>query len=118
MSEDLGALPWSELIAMRQNPKNSSMAEQLRLAPAEHRAYAREHVLDSPVLGTVGMLAAIPGYSLAKALRLLPKDKLMTPASIEEMAEGYRGLQEGLTAALRGSTLEDLYKRAPDGPAK
>jgi len=78
----------AELIALRDSPN----ADQSRLGPLEHEAFAREWVKDNP-LALFSLLAAIPGYSAAKGLGLV---KGRSPASLEEMAGGYRGVWQGL----------------------
>lgn len=70
------------------------------LAPYEHRAFAREYMKENPVKG-LGLLAAIPGYQVAKGLGVLGS---RTGASQPwaQMKAGYTGMGEGLLGALRG----------------
>jgi len=69
-------------------------AEQDVLGPLEHGAFAREWTQENPVVAVPSLLASIPGYTLAKLLGL---QNGRSSASIDEMAEGYRGMWEGLT---------------------
>lgn len=63
------------------------------VAPQEHRAFAREWTQDNPMLAVPSLLAAIPAYSAAKALGLIHS---RTPASLNQVTEGYKGVAEGL----------------------
>lgn len=92
---DLGAARMAlmgrhELQAAR---KGKSSREQARMAPFEHRAYAREYVQDKGVRGAASLAVAIPAYSAAKALGLT---NARSPASVEEMKQGFMGIREGL----------------------
>jgi hypothetical protein len=77
------------LYAMRE--KNPQLTEAL--APAEHRAFAREWVRENPYLAFPSLLFAIPAYQGAKALGLRPQ---ATKPSLAQMAEAYKGMWEGL----------------------
>jgi len=75
-------------------------AMQSVLAPYEHRAYARERVANNPAMAAFFTLA-IPAYSAAKASGLIKSDSpYASPASLAEMAHGYRGMWEGLSQFL------------------
>ena len=63
------------------------------LGPAEHRAFAREWTKEQPLIAAPALLASIPAYTGAKALGLT---KARSPASLNEMAEAYRGMWEGI----------------------
>ncbi len=63
------------------------------VAPQEHRAFAREWTQENPYLAVPSLLAAIPLYSAAKRLGVI---RARTPGSLNEMAEAYRGVGEGL----------------------
>lgn len=65
------------------------------LGPAEHRAFAREWTQEQPLRAVPSLLAGIPAYTGAKALGLT---KARSPASLNEMAEAYRGMWEGLAS--------------------
>ena len=79
----------AELYRQRMQPG----ANQQNLGPQEHQAFAREWTRDNPWLAVPSLTAAIPMYSGAKALGLT---KARSPASLDEMASGYRGMWEGL----------------------
>jgi hypothetical protein len=72
--------------------RNAPGADQSRLAPFEHRAYAREQAQRSP-LSALGMLGMIPAYQLAKLLGLHGS---RTGPSLEQMRQGFVGVGEGL----------------------
>lgn len=90
---DLNGQTHAVLSALRN--RTVDPAEQRRIAPAEHRAFAREWTQEQPLLAVPSLIAAIPTYSVAKAAGIL---RARTPASLDEMAEGYRGLGEGIQA--------------------
>jgi hypothetical protein len=97
-ARDLAGMSHAELYARREKARGPG--EQKRLAAYEHRAFAREFAEESPVKAAVSLPIAIPLYSAAKALGV---DKVFgtdeskrTPASMEEMKQGFLGLGEGL----------------------
>jgi hypothetical protein len=89
-------LSHEELYRMRDAPG----ADQGMLAPAEHRAFAREFTRESPLRAAVSLPFAIPAYTAAKALKLHPS---RSPASFAEIGAGYAGLWEGLQELLGGA---------------
>lgn len=78
----------AEIIRLRDSPG----ANQAHLGPLEHEAFAREWVKDNP-LAVLSLLPAIPAYTGAKALGLVEG---RSPASLEEILAGYRGMWQGL----------------------
>ena len=66
---------------------------QAILGPLEHQAFAREWTQANPWVAAPSLLAAIPAYTLAKSMGLL---NTRSPASLDEMASGYRGMYQGL----------------------
>lgn len=87
--ELLAQLSHEELYRARAKPG----ADQGMLAPAEHRAFAREFAQESPVRAAISLPFAIPAYTAAKAVGL---QNARTPPSLEEMGAGYTGMLEGL----------------------
>lgn len=85
----LDQLSHADLYRMR----NAPGADQQLLAPAEHRAFAREFAQESPVRAGLSLPFAIPAYTAAKALGLTDA---RSPASLDEMFAGYHGLAEGM----------------------
>jgi hypothetical protein len=67
---------------------------QRLLAPFEHQAFAREWTRENPYLAVPSLAAAIPVYQGAKLLGLGGPDA--TPASLDQLFAGYRGMMEGL----------------------
>ena len=83
---------WLNLWRQREaDPSNVEM--QRHLGPLEHGAWAEMMVSQNP-LWSLSLLGAIPGYTAGKALGLL--GPTWSPASVDEMAEGYRGVGRGL----------------------
>lgn len=68
---------------------------QQQLAPYEHRAYAREEVMDNP-LNALKLAFMIPGYQAAKNSGLWPSDSSTTPASMDQLTQGFAGVGDGL----------------------
>ena len=91
--QNLESLPWDDLIRMRlQNPTDA------RIAPYEHRAYAREQVTQNPLMAPVyGML--VPGYL---AMKMLTGPGRGTPASMDQLKQGLLGTGEGFLAGIKG----------------
>lgn len=87
----LAGMSHSDLYMKRAYAK--TRAEQDRLAPYEHRAFAREFAKESPLKAAASLPFAIPAYTAAKALGL---QKARSGASLEEMRQGFMGLAEGL----------------------
>jgi len=80
----------AQLYAMRQNaPKDA----QSLIGPYEHQAFAREFAQESPISAAISLPFAIPAYTAAKALGL---QKTRSPASLDEIIQGYKGLAQGL----------------------
>jgi len=81
----------ADLLAARSNTKDPQ--EQIRLAPMEHRAYARERAAEDPFSAALTFPLLIPGYYAAKKSGL---QDARTPASLEQVQQGFAGLGEGL----------------------
>ena len=87
--DQLNKLSFSDIRGLRDQPG----ADQNLLGPAEHRAYAKDTVMQSPVLGTAQMALAIPAYTAAKAVGL---QSARSDASFKEMGQGYAGIWDGI----------------------
>lgn len=105
MTRALSALsPHAELLGAR--GRTTDPRVQAELAPMEHRAFAREFAQESPIRAAVSLPFAIPAYTAAKAVGL---QNARSPASWEEMKQGFIGLNEGLgVEGLRQSILQKL----------
>jgi len=90
IAEALTKAPHAALFSLREQVANP--AQQIELAPLEHRAFAREVVAENPLMA-ISLLFGIPAYQVAKRLGLRPN---ATPASQEQLIQGYKGLGEGL----------------------
>ncbi len=82
--------PWSELIQLR---GALSPEYQVPIAPYEHRAYARMWAQEDPLRAAAVAPFFIPGYQATKYLGVMHG---RTPASWDELWQGFRGLGEGL----------------------
>ena len=91
----------ADLLSLRNSLANDDPRHR-EIAPFEHRAFAREWAQESPLLASASLPFAIPAYTAAKALGAV---SARSPASLDEMTEGYRGLGEGLLESLRRFTL-------------
>lgn len=99
--DQLAKMPWDELNKLRAVYRGQQ--DQLRLAPYEHRAYAREQVQQNPSMAPIYGLMT-PGY---QALKLATGGEgSRTPASLAELKQGWLGTGEGLLAGIR-----NLYQR-------
>lgn len=63
------------------------------LGPREHSDFARETVGRNPMMAAP-LALAIPGYTAAKAVGLMPQAR--SPASLDEIFAAYEGLFSGL----------------------
>lgn len=85
----LAASSHAELYARR---NNATQEEQNKLAPYEHRAFAREAVADNPLMA-VPLAVAAPVYQASKALGM---EQSRSEASTKQVTEAYKGIGEGL----------------------
>ena len=86
---DPRTMPHAALYALRDRLPPE---EQARIAPYEHRAFAREVVADSPLMA-LSLIAGVPAYQVAKALGIA---RSRTRPSVEQLKQGYIGIGEGL----------------------
>ena len=82
---------WRRWLALYQQ-RNQPAAHHASLGPREHGAFGESLVAQNP-LWAAPLLFATPAYSAAKAAGLL---NTRSTASVDEMAEGYRGIGRGL----------------------
>jgi hypothetical protein len=91
--DQLAQMPWEQLINMR---ATADPEANERIAPFEHRAYAREQVAENPLMAPV-YGAMIPGYQGYKALKnLVEPGASRTHASLGQMVQSFQGVGEGL----------------------
>ena len=88
--DQMANMSHAQLYAMRQA---APQAAQAIIGPYEHQAFAREFAQESPVSAALSLPFAIPAYTAAKALGL---EKTRSPASLDEILKGYKGLAQGL----------------------
>jgi len=98
-SGDLDNREHAELYGMRMKGDRNANA---LLAPYEHQAYAREYVENNPFSGPLAMAILTAGYTPAKALGLTDTDEKSTPASLDQMLGGFKGIGQGISSNLRG----------------
>ena len=99
LPQNASDMTWEQLNNLRlQNAGNQDA--QNKIAPFEHRAYAREQVTQNPLMAPV-YAAAIPAYQAAKAVGLIPTDNMSTSPSLAQVGQGFTGIGEGLLNALR-----------------
>lgn len=93
---DLEKLAHSDLVQLRDKNADNEQLQQL-LAPYEHRAFSREWTKEQPLIAAPSLLFATPGYYIAKKLGFMSNGGTATPASLEQVKQGYKGIYEGLT---------------------
>lgn len=93
--EQLAGMSHAQLIMLRDKMAGNQEA-QTRIAPFEHQAFAREFTKERPVTGTLGLMGAIPLYQLAKMGGMMQGDNTSTPASLNQLTRGYKGIAQGL----------------------
>jgi len=118
--EQMEKMSHSELYLARE--KAATPEEQKHIAPYEHRAFAREYVEENPITGSIGLAVAIPGYQAAKAIGA---HGTRTGVQGKQIAEGYKGIGEGLVNAIKkpwervwNDTPTTLPQQAPPGSQK
>jgi hypothetical protein len=89
--DDLAKMPWVDLISLRN--KMTAPDQQEKIAPYEHRAYARENT-NSP-LDALQMALLVPGYQGYKLLRSFNPASRTSP-SWKQLQQGLLGTWEGL----------------------
>lgn len=85
----------SDLFQERNKAKTKE--EQDKLAPYEHRAFAREAVEEKPWLA-IPIALATPLYQASKAVGL---ENSRSAPSAKQVTEGYKGIGEGLAATVK-----------------
>ena len=99
--EQLSKLSHSLLLSAR---ARVPAEQQNKIASAEHRAFAREAVIDNPLMAA-SLTAAIPAYQLYKLLNnaIGTGDAPGSPRSdpsITQLTQGFTGIGEGLSQSL------------------
>lgn len=90
--EQLAKMPWDSLMGYRKGI-DMNHPVQTRLAPYEHRAWAREQVADNPI-NALAYALMVPGYQLGKAITSFAPGE--TKPSLDQVTNGYKGIGEGL----------------------
>jgi hypothetical protein len=80
--DQLSKMNFTDLRMLRDKPG----ADQNRLAPYEHRAFAREYVATDPWKAIPSLAVAIPGYTAAKALGV---QSARSDPSFNDIGQGY-----------------------------
>lgn len=88
--ETLAQMPHDQLYGMRDY--NASKDYQNRVAPYEHRAFAREAVGQNPLMALPIAMAA-PLYQVSK---MIPGLESRSGASWDQFGQSFRGIGEGL----------------------
>lgn len=93
---DLSTMSHADLLRLRNSIPANDPRQQM-LAPYEHQAFAREWTQQNPVAASLSLPFAIPAYTAAKGAGLLGA---RSSASLDEMADAYRGWGQGLLSFL------------------
>ena len=116
--QQLSMLPHGTLQALRQlvertgyNANNQSLKSlDVRLAPFEDQAWAREETTAEPIRGALASGIVMPAYQIAKMLgqgissALNQNNDLSTPADINQIGATYLGVGQGWRNAWRNWT--------------
>ena len=92
-AQDLGLYNDDTDLYSAYQARNQPGADQAALGPKEHGQFAEDAVSRNKAMA-IPLAVAIPAYSAAKAMGLV---KTRSPASMEEMKQGYKGIWRGLT---------------------
>lgn len=116
--QQLSMLPQSTLLALRKlvertgyNAKDQSLKPlDIRLAPFEDQAWAREETTAEPIRGALASGIGMPIYQVAKMLgqgvssALNQNNDLSTPVDINQIGATYLGIGQGWRNAWRNWT--------------
>lgn len=94
--DTLAQMPHDQLYGMRDY--NTSKDYQNRVAPYEHRAFAREAVGQNPLMALPIALAA-PIYQASK---MIPGLESRSDASASQLGQTFNGIGEGLRSYFTG----------------
>lgn len=97
--EHLASMPMDELAFLRNN-MFTDQASQDRIAPYEHRAYAREAATSNPLFG-LGIAMAAPVYQAKKPFEAPGMSR--TGASLEALKQAMIGAGEGTYASFQNA---------------
>ena len=93
LTEDqMAGMPWDKLIEYRKGI-DMNHPVQNKLAPYEHRAWAREQVAQNPA-NALAYAFMVPGYQAGKAVMSFAPGE--TKPSMNQLTNGYKGIGEGL----------------------
>jgi hypothetical protein len=90
--EEMSKMSFIELSGLRYK-YDKDTEKQKKIAPFEHRAYAREAVTDNPLLAPLFAAFLIPGYQVAKAVGAHGS---RTGVDRRQVVEGLLGVGEGI----------------------
>jgi hypothetical protein len=102
LRDPMTRMAWADALNARRGVADQE--EQNRLAGIEHGLYAESRARENPLYGPLESLFTVPGYSWSKASGLLSG---RSDPSLDQMAEGYRGMGRGIEANL-GDFLNSL----------
>lgn len=100
-------LEWQALDKLRR--QSNDQEYQNEVGAGEHAAFAKSYVKENPLTGVPTMAAAIPAYTLAKALGLMSG---RSEPSLNEMGAGAAGALSGL-----GENVGDALNWFTDSPS-
>jgi len=113
MPEPSNPLPWEEAKShaelYMERERATTPEERQRLSGPEHRAFAREAIAENPLLA-VPIAAAIPLHQARKIVAGGLRENGSQP-SVTQMVEGYKGVGEGVAAAV-SAPWEEAKKEA------
>lgn len=97
--ESMKAMRWQDLYSLRLSNRGDQNA-QIKIAPFEHQAYARETVAENPL--TAPVWAVMPAaYQAYKVLGGGEHDDMSTPASWDQATAGVKGVGQGISEAVK-----------------
>lgn len=123
---------------LQQAREGASPEAQKQLGPLEHRAFTRELVQENAAMA-IPMALATPAYTAGKTIARTPPmpgaqglpynilqqlaksqglHKTRSPASVEEVMQGYMGILEGLASKFSGGAAEGGIPKDKKGKPK
>jgi hypothetical protein len=114
-TELMSKLPFDVLLKMR-DVYSDDPVFQKKIAPYEHKAFAKMLVEHNPAFWTPALAVMTPSYQAYKAIKQDYKtEKDATPPDIKQVMEGYKGIWEGLQSNKEKSVYTPLQYKDPFG---
>ena len=105
----MSTLPFDMLLKMRDEYKDDPIFQK-KIAPYEHKAFAKMLVEHNPAFWTPTLAIMTPSYQAYKSAKKdYEIEKDATPPSMKQIMEGYKGIYEGLKTKVGNLAYKDPF---------